>query len=316
MTDSFFFPRNSNKTCWGNKSPNQMTFSPPAFISIGDEYNKKDLLPDRFKGKCFKTNPGKKGNGVDAFFGKKVLSLCEGDKYVDPGYYDRKSTVEKEKKRLKVHPQPFRYTSATKKPTGSGTYFGTFCEKTPWQHMVEFDVTKKGEAPDHKKPLLKNIVTSPPKKGTYGYAGVTISKGDEFKYVSDPYDGEKRKEALKAKEASQKVVGAAFKPACKRGNFFDESAHGFPKVFTIDKPLPARRPPTAEAKAQPKLAWKPAGALVQAITKPPEYMEDPYEAKEKIQREQRLKEKPKTTWKPISAGSKTLPTRPIKFTPS
>lgn len=293
-----------------------MTFSPPVFITIGDEYVKKDQLPDRFKGKSFKTTPGKKGHGVDAFFSKKFLSLSEGDKYTDPGFYERKAAVEKEKKRLKVNPAPFKYTSGPQTTCGSGTYYGTFCGKTGWQHMVEYDVTKKGELPDAKKPTLKNIVTSPPKKGTYGYAGVTLSKGDEFKYVSDPYDGEKRKEALKAKEASHKIVGAAFKPACKRGNFFDETAHGFPKVYTIDKPLPARRPQTEEGKVHASKAWKPAGALVQAITKPPEYMEDPYEAKEKQMREQRLKDKPKTVWKPISAGSKTLPTRPIKFTPA
>lgn len=290
-----------------------MTFSPPAFITIGDEYDKKDKMPDRFKGKGFICNPPKKGHLPSAFFSKKVESLAEGDKYADPGFYDRRAVVEKEKKRLKVHPQPFKYTSATKKSGGAGTYNGTFSK--PWSHMVEYDVTKKGEAPEHKKGTLKNIVTSPPKKGGYGYAGTTLSKGDELKYVSDPYDGEKRKEALKAKEASDKIVGAAFKPACKRGNFFDETAHGFPRVYTIDQPLPARKPTKEEEKLAAKLAWKPAGTLTTSITKPPEYMEDPYEAKEKKAREERLKEKPKTAWKPI-ASAKTLPTRPIKFTPA
>jgi hypothetical protein len=30
--------------------------SPPEFISTGDEYDKKDRLPDRFKGKSIMTN--------------------------------------------------------------------------------------------------------------------------------------------------------------------------------------------------------------------------------------------------------------------
>jgi len=122
---------------------------------------------------------------------------------------------------------------------------------------------------------------------------------------------------LKAREAHGKIVGPAFKPACKRGNFFDETHHGFPKVFTLDKPLPARKPAADEPKIAVKSAWKPAGHLVESITKPPEYMEDPFEAKEKLIREQRLKDKPKKVWKPIAASTtRFIYTAPIKFTPA
>jgi len=291
-----------------------MTFSAPIFISIGDEYEKKGQgVPERFKGRSFVTNPPKRGNGVDVLLSKKFLSLSDGDKYVDPNYYDKRARLERE--RGKVGPI-FKHTGGTKHPNGSGTYFGTFCETNPWEHLVEYPIIKRGEMPERAKPQLRNIVTNPPKRGTYGYPGVTLSKGKEFQYVSDPYEGEKRKEALSAKESSKRIVGPAFKAACRRGGYFDESAHGVSKVYTIDHPLPPKRPSSDHRAPSMGKSWKPGGALATTITKPPEYMEDPYEAKEKIIREQRKADRPKHgVWKPIG-GSKSLPTKSIKFTPA
>jgi hypothetical protein len=291
-----------------------MTFSAPVFISIGDEYDKKDNgLPERFKGRSFQTAPPKKGNGPDVLLSRKFISLSDGDKYVDPGYFDKRNRLEKERK--KVGPI-FKYTSGVKTPCGSGTYFGTFSEKNPPPHLVEYAVTKRGEMPDKAKPQLRNIVTNPPRRGTYGVPGTVLSKGDEFKYVSDPFDGEKRKEAQRAKESARRIDGPAFKAACRRGGFFDESSHGVSKVYTIDKALPAKRPAQDGHAAPLAKAWRPGGSLVTIITKPPEYMEDPFEAKEKAAREQRKKDRPAHgVWKPIG-GSKTLPTKSIKFTPA
>jgi len=250
---------------------------------------------------------------------------------VDPGYYERKQVVEKEKKRLKVNPLPFNQASGTKHPNGAGTYFGTFNTK-PIEHAVEYEPIKKGEAPmKHQAKHVKAFMTSSPSKhGTYGFPWTTISKGDEFRYVSDPYDGEKRKEALKAREAHSKIVGPSFKPACRRAGEFNESTHGFPKVFTLDRPLPARKPGTPDhTGGHVKAGWKPAGRLFDRATKapllencrpygkPPEYMEDPYEAKEKRIREERLRDKPKKEWKPVSTSTKRhIYTAPIKFTPA
>jgi hypothetical protein len=291
-----------------------MTFSAPVFISIGDEYDKKENgLPERFKGRSFQTAPPKKGNGADALMSKKFISLSDGDKYVDPGYYEKRNRLDREKKR--VGPV-FKYTSGTKTACGSGTYYGTFNEKNPPPHLVEYSVTKRGEMPDKAKAQLRNIVTNPPKKGTYGTPNVTLSKGTELKYISDPYEGEKRKEALQAKESAKRIVGPAFKGACRRGGFFDETAHGVSKVYTIDKALPPKKLGADHRAAPSAKAWRPGGTLVTAITKPPEYMEDPYEAKEKAAREQRKKDRPAHgTWKPIG-GSKSLPTKAIKFTPA
>lgn len=286
---------------------------PQIYITIGDEYDKKDQIPERYKGRNFKTIPPKKGNLPDALFSKKFLSLSEGDKFVDPGTYEKRHRLESEKKKLT--PQGFKYANYPHRPCGSGSYWGTFNEKNPPKHEVEFVVAKKSESPEPPKASLRNIVTSPPKRGTYGFPGVTLSKGDEMKYVSDPYEGEKRREALTAKESSKRIVGPPFKAACKRAGFFDETTHGISKVYSITKALPAKKVSTEEKKALAAKPWKPAGTLVAAITKPPEYQEDPFELKEKKMREDRKKEKPRAVWKPISSG-KTLPTRPIKFTPA
>lgn len=288
-------------------------FSPPVFITIGDEYDKRDRLPERYKGKNLKTNPPKKGSLNDALFQKQFLSLSQGDKYIDPGLYEKRSRLEAEKK--KVTPQGFKYTNPPHKPGGSGTYFGTFQERDPPKHEPEFAVVKKGEKPEDAKGHLKNFVTNPTKRGTYGVPGTTIGHGDEYRYVSDPFDGAKRREALASKESSKKIVGPAFKSSCRKVNYFDETNHGVSKVFSIDKPLPSKRPSTHDGKKVPLAkAWRPGGTLVADIVKYPEYQEDPYEAKEKAIREARKAEKVSVAWKPIG-GSKTLNTRPIKFNP-
>lgn len=288
-------------------------FSPPAFITIGDEYDKKDRMPERYKGKNLKCSPPKKGTLNDALFQKQFLSLSQGDKYIDPGLYDKRSRLESEKKKLT--PQGFKFSNPPHKSGGSGTYFGTFSEKAPPKHEPEFAVTKKGEKPEDAKAHLKNFVTNPPKKGTFGYPSTTISHGDEYKYVSDPYDGAKRREALQVKESMKKIVGPAFKSSCRKSDFFDETNHGVSKVFSIDKPLPAKRPNTTDSKKAPLAkAWRPGGTLVPELVKGPEYQEDPYEAKEKAIREARKAQKATVAWKPIG-GPKSLYTRAIKFNP-
>ena len=287
-------------------------FSPPAFITIGDEYDKRDRLPERYKGKNLKTCPPKKGTLNDALFQKQFLSLSQGDKYIDPGLYDKRARLEGEKK--KITPQGFKYTNPAHKPGGSGTFFGTFSEKEPPKHEPEFAVTKKGDKPEDAKAHLKNFVTNPPRKGTFGFPNTTIGHGDEYKYVSDPYDGAKRREALANKESTKNIVGPAFKSSCRKQDFFDETGHGVSKVFSLDKPLPAKRPNTHDSKAPLAKAWRPGGTLVGDITKHPEYQEDPYEAKEKAIREARKQQKASVAWRPIG-GSKTLYTRPIKFNP-
>jgi hypothetical protein len=292
---------------------------PMTFITIGDEYDKKDTVPDRFKGKNMMTSAAPhRGFVNDSCFQKKVLSLSEYDRYVDPGYYEKRYRIENEKK--KVVPMGFRYTNPSHKSTGAGDYFGTFSEKNHPEYQPHFKVD---EAADAKKVLSmpKNILVVPPKKGSYGFPGTSIGgKDGQLKYISDPYDGQKRADALTAK--TTKAQGPPFKAACRHQDFFDETTHGCPKVYTIDRPLPAKSRALSESSERKKpvgAAWRPGGVLVGIITKPPAYEEDPYELREKKVREERLKRekafKPGQAWRPIG-GTKSLPVKPIKFYPS
>jgi hypothetical protein len=285
-------------------------FSPPVFITIGDEYDKKDSIPDRFKGKSMLTSSTKRST-QDALFTKQVQSLSEGDKYVEPGYFEKRYRLENEKRKLTA--EGFRYSSPSHKSTGPGDYFGTFSEKNPPKHEVEFVVAKPGEKGEAKaNGTAKNILTNPGKRGTYGYPGLTL--GEPIKYISDPYDGAKRQQGLTEKGGTRSAVGPPFKTACRKQDYFDETAHGVPKIYTLDKALPARRAAPEEKKPPLRTPFRPGGSLVASITKPPIYIEDPYELKEKAAREAKKNEKPLTAWKPLGP-SKSLPVRPIKFTP-
>jgi len=286
-------------------------FQTPGFISIGDEYQKKETMNSRYKGRNFVTNPPKKGRGVDATIGKQFKSLSEGDKFVDPGTYEKKVRLEEGKKKLTQ--KGFVYTNPSKKSCGLGNYYGTFSEKSKFAHEVEYNVLKKGELPQKVAPQLKNILTAPAKRGTFGVPGTTLSRGDEFKYVSDPYD-HSAGAAPKSPKAVP-AVGPPFKATCRRTDFFDETTKvRVSKIFGIDKALPAKKVvETSEKKAMAGAKpWKPSNPPKRGhnctLTKFPEYKEDPLELKERQQREQRNKERPTVVWKPIS-GDKTSPTR-------
>lgn len=288
-------------------------FSQTSYNTIGDEYDKKIAVPDRSRGSQMKTGPAKKGNGPDVLFEKQFKSLHLGDKYVDPGTLDKKFQVEKSKKKLTT--EGFRYASPPKKSCGSGGYFGCFNEKAPYKHETEYVVVKKGELPEKAQPQPKNIVTGPAKKGTYGFPSVTIGKGDEYKYISDPYDNAKRKDAQEGKD--KKLLGGPFKAACKRVDYFDSQPNvAASKIYSLDKPLPARKPEPPKKEIALAVPFKPSSpakkGMQGTITKYPEYKEDPYEQKEKAERDARTKTKPSVVWKPVS-GSKTLAVRSIAF---
>eukprot|EP00668_Euglena_longa_P006173 GGOE01007321.1.p2 GENE.GGOE01007321.1~~GGOE01007321.1.p2 ORF type:complete len:166 (-),score=30.37 GGOE01007321.1:281-778(-) len=158
-------------------------------------------------------------------------------------------------------------------------------------------------------------MTGPAKKGTYGFIGTTISKGDEYKYISDPYDSLKKRQ--EAKESSKKLIGPAFKASCRRIEFFDSQPNvGVSRIYSLDKPLPPRKADPPKKEHPITVPFKPSSpsksGYAGTLTKHPEYKEDPYEAKEKAEREARMKNKPTVIWKPTS-NSKSLPVRSIAF---
>jgi hypothetical protein len=288
-------------------------FSQPSFNTIGDEYDKKLNVPDRVRGPQFKTSPSKKGHTVDTYFDKKFKSLSEGDKFIDPGTLEKKEKLEASKK--KVTTDGFRYTSPGKRSAGLGNNFGCF---DAFKHETEYVVVRKGEVPSKAQAAPRNMVTSPPRKGTYGFMGTTLGKGDEFKYISDPYDGERRKEIQDAKSGQKKFIGAGpFKASCKRGDYFDGQPNvPASRIYTLDRPLPARKPEAPHKDPAVAVPFRPSNpprrGFNSTIGRLPEYKEDPYEQREKREHEERQKNRPSVMWKPVS-GSKTLPTRSIAF---
>lgn len=311
-------------------------FSVPSYNTIGDEYEKSCPIADRGRGAQMTTSPSKKGNGPDVLLeykmSKEFKSLHLGDKYIDPHSLEQKFQAEKAKKKLTS--EGFRYSSPPKKSCGLGNYYGCFCDlENPTSkkktfrpsHETEFVVVKKGELPGKVQPQLKNIVTSSAKKGTYGFPGVTIGKGDEYKYISDPYDAVKRKDIKKS------VSEKPFKTACKRLDYFDGQGNvAASRIYSLDKPLPARKPEPPRKEPVISVPFKPSSPSKgvfgfgpvpvkkgdRSQLKPfPEYKEDPYEQKERAERDSRDKSKPGVVWKPVS-GNKTLAIRSIAFNKS
>jgi len=284
-------------------------FEQPSYISIGDEYDKKVVTGDRYKGKGFSTGKGRAGQGPDVTF-SKFKSINEGDKYVDPGTHEKKYRIEQEKK--KITPNGFKYTSPGKRSCGAGGHTGTFDQgdRRP-KHETEYDVVRRGELPDKVKVTPKNIMTGVCKKGTYGITDTCI--GEPYRYQSDPYDAQHRRNIEEQRGALNKQIGGAFKSSSKGGGTFDKTEQGSSKIYSLDRPLPPKKDDSDKKAGRTiPLAFKPSSPGKRGhnctIAPFPEYKEDPLELQERRRREEEKKAKPQTTWKPIS-GAKSTPTR-------
>jgi hypothetical protein len=160
-------------------------FSFQPSINIGDPFKDgKSLKDSRTSGKQFCTEPPKKGKTPDVTF-SKFETLAVGDPYVELAVQQRRARNELLKQQ--IVPTPFKPSSPTKRPVGHGSYFGTF---GIWKNMKTTDDYDK-KLSKHEGQPLKNILTSPPKRGTYGMVGTNIGGkaegiNGEYKYLSDP----------------------------------------------------------------------------------------------------------------------------------
>jgi hypothetical protein len=296
-------------------------FGAPSYISIGDDYDKKIPVSDRLRGRQMMTNPTRRGMTPDVTFDRKLASLALGDKYIDPG--TREKQERRQEASRKITPEGFRYTSPSKRSSGLGGYYGCFCEGSPPRHEPDRRVPQKGEAPPRaasQEP--RNFLTGPPKKGTFGVPGTTISKGDEYRYISDPYEAthRPREAASSSSAAAAKPTGPVFKGACRRTDVFDAQPNvGVSRIYSLDRPLPARKHDSGRKLPPVTVPFRPPSAskkgLLGTLTKFPEYREDPYDLREKAQREAAAKDRPPVIWKPTS-GPKSLPVRSIVFSAS
>jgi hypothetical protein len=130
--------------------------------------------------------PPKSGVGNDATFGRFVsLTGTDSEKYVK----DKKEKVQTKP----VIATPFRYTSPTKKPSGSGSVYGCFGK---YNYIPETEIPK-----DVKKPQIstkKNISISPPKEtfGTYPYVSPGTREKEKKPPVAVPFRGAGRQGGL------------------------------------------------------------------------------------------------------------------------
>jgi hypothetical protein len=158
-------------------------FSLASSTNIGNAYGAKTPELSRTRGRQFTTSPGKKGN--DATF-SPFTSISVGDAYVTPE--QRRRQYEREKNSRMIVSTPFRPSNPTQRSSGHGTmaHYGIFSSYTYMK--TSQDVDPKSQ----RKPLApRNFLTSPPKRGTYGFAGLNIGgKPDgvmgEFSYSSIP----------------------------------------------------------------------------------------------------------------------------------
>ncbi|EPY24831.1 hypothetical protein AGDE_12150 [Angomonas deanei] len=292
-------------------------FSPPVYVSVGDDYEKRIKNEEQKKvgDKPFKVTARKHPHTNDSTF-SPFVSLNAGDPYKSTGFDGpfRSSSKNSKEGSTKANPVPFRPSGGSKKSSGKGDYYGTFSEGNPYKHETELPPVKN--ASTRRGPEPRNFVVNRPKKGTYGYAGTTIGNGEELKYVHDPYEGTQRREALERKAAASRNMGAPFKATVHRQDTFDESEHGYSKVYSLSKPLPPKKTPKSEPKPVVATPWMPGGALRKEITQFPEYMEDPVDLKEKKMKEERLNQERYNAWKPAgNHRNDYVYTKPVPYDP-
>ncbi|KAL7700657.1 protein of unknown function (DUF4586) [Lotmaria passim] len=298
-------------------------FSQPVYLSVGDEYDKYEPHAAKATGRPPFVVPAKPHPHIsDATFGP-VASLSNGDPYQSVGFDGpfRQPAADDSHGKDEATLPPFKPTGPSKKSSGKGDYYGTFAEKDPIRHETEFPPIKSAaDVKAETAAAKRNFIVNPPKKGTYGYTGLTIAQAGEVQYVADPYEGTARQEALQRKYETTKRVGPPFRSAVRTGGCFDESEHGVSRVYGLSKPLPPKRSPSSSVKQKSLAAgrkpWVPGGALVPELSKQPEYQEDPYDVKEQKVREMRQKESTYKAWVPAGSDPyRYIYTKPIAYDP-
>lgn len=267
-------------------------FSDPGYLSINDPYVKeKKKKGDSLK--PFLTSPSKKGFPYQNF-----KTLAENEPYHDPGFNERQNAKEKRAKIQTV----FRPSSPPKKTSGSGSYFGTLGPK--YEHMVEYNVVKKGDKPSTPGPSPKNILTSTPKKGTYGYPHLGIGKDySRLPNVVDDYDAIRKKQKKEHEESKALMRGSFRVGKTAHNEFFDHNP--FRDIQTPSKPsTPKKEEKKTIVPFRPSSPPKFGGT----IGKYPEYIPEPYEKKDS----KKPDEKTNPVWRAVS-NPKNGPTRSVLF---
>ncbi|XP_054454080.1 UPF0602 protein C4orf47 homolog [Anoplopoma fimbria] len=205
-------------------------FKEMSYISVGDKYTPPSNRP--FNESACRSRQMQAGNAKQrcalqsGFLDKSFKRIFECEALSDPVRLARQNRIQQARKNIG---KAFLPCNAIKRPCGSGSYYGTL--SGPLEAMSPVSVALKA----HRSPG-RNIVTSPPKKGSgYSYPNVTLSNIEL--YASDPYS--RAKEILE-KEAAihfSKLRDGPFKFNLHPRDYFQ----GNP--YRSDKPLPPSHKP-------------------------------------------------------------------------
>lgn len=247
-----------------------------------------------------------------------------GERYAHPDEDKIKYRLEQKKKQIAG--SPFKPSSPPKKGTGKGNYFGCIGPKYTYENQgIHQRISREDIV--HSAP---NILTAPPRKGTYGVPGTNIGTYGskelvsgvvgEYKYMPEPYDAARLLES-DTKRLSRDRFGdkAPFKPSSppKKGTYGFPSthiyAHNYAQVGGTSgvcneysyTPGEDRRPAATEKSFEKP--WVPSSppksGLNSTINTFPDYVPDPLDQKlerEKTERSEFLSRQTGPVFKPVS----------------
>lgn len=208
-------------------------FQEMGYISIGDKYKttKVEFNESSSKQKQMLSGAEKiKSANQAGYFSDKFQRVLEGEAYSDQAKMRRQYRLKESQKNVG---KPFVPSSVDKKPSGAGSYYGTFSGPIP-ALSTQQQAGKGYKAPG------KNFYTSPGKKGTgYGYAGVTLGHYTEYK--SDNYD-QYRELTRKENELHKKSLkGGAFRLNMAPKDYFDDNPYKSDRAISSGKKLQEKK---------------------------------------------------------------------------
>ncbi|XP_034739180.1 UPF0602 protein C4orf47 homolog isoform X2 [Etheostoma cragini] len=204
-------------------------FKEMSYISVGDKYTPPTNRPfneSAYRSRQIQAGVAKQRCALqNGFFEKSFKRIFEREALSDQIRLARQNRIQLTNKNLG---KAFLPCNGVKKPCGSGSYYGTL--SGPVEAMSPLSVARKG-----RRSPGRNIVTSPPKKGSgYSYPNVTLSKLEL--YASDPYS--------RAKEIME--VGGM-----KAGTFDPYPSHSA-DPYVIRRSKPANQEPIFRPAPGPK----------------------------------------------------------------
>ncbi|KAM9356787.1 cilia-and flagella-associated protein 96 [Symphorus nematophorus] len=248
-------------------------FKEMSYISVGDKYNPPIHCPfneSAYRSRQMQAGIAKQQCALQSgFFDKSFKRIFEREALSDPVRQARQNRIQQAKKNLG---KAFMPSNGVQKPCGSGSYYGTL--SGPVEAMSPLSVPPKA-----RRSPGRNIVTSPPKKGSgYSYPNVMLSKIEM--YASDPYD--RAKEVLK-REATihrSKLRNGPFRLNLHPRDYFQ----GNP--YRSDRPLPPAPKPLPPGQKVSPVPFKPSspskkigGMKAGTFDAYPSHSADPYVAR-------------------------------------